>query len=144
MLDQRISTPMQQKCLSKLIGYDFEVYHRSGKENKATYVLSRMNEFVEKAAMMTISFSLAEWVEQLKQEWQQHMEIQRLIQEMQVNPASHSKYSWEHDILKYKGRLWLVKNSNLKPILLKEAHVGVKGGHFCVKKTLERIKRVFY
>ena len=110
MLDQRISTPMQQKWLSKLICYDFEVYHRSGKENKATYVLSRMNEFVEKAAMMTISFPLAEWVEQLKQEWQQHMEIQRLIQEMQVNPASHSKYSWEHDILKYKGRLWLVKN----------------------------------
>ena len=68
MLDQHISTPMQQKLLSKLIGYDFEIHHRSGKENKAADVLSRMNESVEKAIMMVISFPLVEWVEQLKQE----------------------------------------------------------------------------
>ena len=68
MLDQLISNPMQQKWLSKLIDYDFEVHHRSGKEITTTDVLSRMNEFVEKVAMMTISFPLAEWVEQLKQE----------------------------------------------------------------------------
>ena len=36
------------------------------------------------------------------------------------------------------------QNSSLKPILLKEAHAGVEGGHSGVKKTLERIRRVFY
>ena len=71
------------------------------------------------------------------------MKIQRLIQEVQANPTSHSKYSWEYDLLKYKGRLWLGKNSSLKPILLKEAHVGVEGRHSGVKKTLERIRRGF-
>ena len=35
MLEQRISTPMQQKWLTKLIGYDFETIFRSGRENKA-------------------------------------------------------------------------------------------------------------
>ena len=70
MLDQRISTPMQQKWLSKLIGYDFEIHHKSGKEHKAADALSRLNESIEKATMMDISFPLAEWVEQLKQEWQ--------------------------------------------------------------------------
>ena len=69
MLDQLISTHMQQKLLSKLIGYDFEIHHRSGKENKAVDALLRMNESVEKATMMAISFSLDEWVEQLKKEW---------------------------------------------------------------------------
>ena len=82
-------------------------------------------------------------MKQLKQEWQQDVEIQRLIQEIQADPTSHSKYSWEHDLLKYKGRLWLGKNSSLKPILLKEAHAGVEGGHSSVKKTLERTIRVF-
>ena len=67
-------------------------------------------------------------VEQFKQEWQHDVEIQRLIQEIHADPASHSKYSWEHD-LKYKGRLWLGKNSRLKPIILEEAHEGVEGGH---------------
>ena len=60
MLDQRISTSMQQKWLSKLIGYDFEIHHRSMKENKVVDALSRMNEFVEKATIMVISFLLAE------------------------------------------------------------------------------------
>ena len=109
MLDQRISTPMQEKWLSKLIGYDFEIHHRSGKENKPANALSRMNESVEKTTVMAIFFPLAEWLEQLKQEWQQDVEIQRLIQEIQADPASHSKYIWEHDLLKYKGRLWLGK-----------------------------------
>ena len=31
MLDQHISTPMQQKWLSKMIGYDFKIHHSSGK-----------------------------------------------------------------------------------------------------------------
>ena len=75
MLNQCISTPMQQKWLSKLIGNDFEIHHRSGKEDKAANALSRMNESVEKAIMMAISFPFAEWVEQLKQEWQQNVEI---------------------------------------------------------------------
>ena len=118
MLDQRISTPMPQKWLSKLIYYDFEIYHRSGKKIKGAKTLSRMNESVEKATMMVISFLLAEWVEQLKQEWEQDVKIQRLIKEIQADPSSHSKYSWEYDLLKYKGRLWLGKNS-LKLLYLK-------------------------
>ena len=66
VLDQRISTPMQKRWLSKFIGYDFEIHHRSGKENKVVDALSRMNEYVEKATMLAISFPLVEWVEQLK------------------------------------------------------------------------------
>ena len=143
MLDQRISTHMQQKWLSKMIGYDFKIHHRSGNENKAANALSRMNKSVEKATMMAISFPLVEWVEQLTQVWQQDMEIQRLIHEIQANPTSHSKYSWDHDLLKYKGTPRLGKNSSLKPILLKKAHPCVKGRHSSVKKTLERIGRVF-
>ena len=63
MMDQRISTLREQKWLSKLIDYDFEIHHRSGKENKVTNALSIMNESIEKATMMAISFLLAEWVE---------------------------------------------------------------------------------
>lgn len=93
MLEQYISILMQQKQLSKVIGYDFEVYFRCGKENKATDLLSRMDASSEKGTVMAISFLLADWVEQLKQEWQQDMEIQKLIQEIQSNPGFHSKFN---------------------------------------------------
>ena len=75
MLEQHISIPMQQKWLSKLIGYDFEICFRSGKENKVVDSLSIMNEPSKKAIMMVIPFPLTDWVEQLKQELQQDVEI---------------------------------------------------------------------
>lgn len=40
MLDQRINTPAQQRFLSKLMGYDFEVVYYSGKDNKTANALS--------------------------------------------------------------------------------------------------------
>lgn len=75
MLEQHISILMQQKWLSKLIGYDFEICFRSGKENKVVDSLSIMNEPSKKAIMMAIPFPLTDWVEQLKQELQQDVEI---------------------------------------------------------------------
>ena len=52
-----------------------------------------MDASSEKGTVMAISFLLADWVEQLKQEWQQDMEIQKLIQEIQSNPGFHSKFN---------------------------------------------------
>ncbi|KAK9175296.1 hypothetical protein WN944_027302 [Citrus x changshan-huyou] len=144
MLEQRISTPMQQKWLTKLIGYDFEIIFRSGRENKAADALSRLQESTENAMVMAISLPIGVWVEQLKQEWQHDPEIQKLIQEIVTNSARHSKFTWEKHLLKYKGRLWVGKHSALKQLIMSEAHGGTEGGHSGVRKTLDRVKRSFY
>lgn len=41
LLDQRISTPFQTKCLSKLMGFDYEILYKKGTENCAADALSR-------------------------------------------------------------------------------------------------------
>ncbi|KAL3509689.1 hypothetical protein ACH5RR_029090 [Cinchona calisaya] len=41
LLDERISTLLQQKWLTKLIGLDYEIQFRKGKENLVANVLSR-------------------------------------------------------------------------------------------------------
>lgn len=79
-------------------------------------------------------------MEQLKREWQTDPKIQQLIQAIKDNPASHPNFNWDQDQLRYKGRLWLSSNSDLKPAILQEAHDSPSGGHSGVKKTLERIK----
>ena len=40
-LDQRVATPEQQKWVAKLLGYDYEILYRPGRENSAADALSR-------------------------------------------------------------------------------------------------------
>lgn len=40
LLDQRVGTPMQQKWVTKLMGYDFMVEYKKGKENVVADALS--------------------------------------------------------------------------------------------------------
>ena len=41
LLEQRITTPEQQKWVAKLLGYDYEIIYRPGRENAAADALSR-------------------------------------------------------------------------------------------------------
>jgi hypothetical protein len=43
LLEQRVGTPAQQKWVSKLLGYDFMVEYKRGRENKAADALSRVS-----------------------------------------------------------------------------------------------------
>ncbi|KAA8530950.1 hypothetical protein F0562_005683 [Nyssa sinensis] len=42
LLEQRVGTPFQQKWVAKLLGFDFSMEYRSGKENRAVDALSRL------------------------------------------------------------------------------------------------------
>lgn len=44
LLEQKIRTPMQQRWVSKLLGYNFLVEYKKGKDNKVVDALSRRNE----------------------------------------------------------------------------------------------------
>lgn len=43
-LEQRVSSPEQQKWVAKLLGYDYEINNKKGKENLVVDTLSRILE----------------------------------------------------------------------------------------------------
>ena len=47
LFDQRITTPLQQKWLAKLMGRDYEIQYKRGKENVVADALSRRTEGME-------------------------------------------------------------------------------------------------
>jgi hypothetical protein len=47
LLEQRLSSKEQQKWVTKMLGYDFEIVYKKGKQNVVADALSRKDEDVE-------------------------------------------------------------------------------------------------
>lgn len=62
LLTQVIQTPAQHKWASKLLGYDFEVHYKPGKENKVADALSR----IEHPKMLSPSTPTFPWLRDLR------------------------------------------------------------------------------
>jgi hypothetical protein len=53
-------------------------------------------------------------------------------------------YSWNNEELRYKGCLYLCKQSQLKCIVISELHASPIAGHSGFSKTYERVKHFFF
>ena len=60
-LEQRLSSEEQQKWVTKMLGYDFEIIYKKGKLNVVADALSRNNEEVE-AFLCAISIIQPYWI----------------------------------------------------------------------------------
>lgn len=66
LLEQKIETPFQEKWLTKLLGYDFQAKYKKGKDNKVADALSRKEKVMREVALISISISMANWIDDLK------------------------------------------------------------------------------
>lgn len=67
LLTQTIQTPEQQKWLTKLVGYHYEIHYKPGRENVVAYALSRMPDRETKVTLATISFPIVPMLSTLKE-----------------------------------------------------------------------------
>jgi hypothetical protein len=60
-LDQCISSPEQQKWVTKLFGYDYEIIYKKGKDNVVADALSQKYE--DEGSLFSLSFIVPHWVQ---------------------------------------------------------------------------------
>jgi hypothetical protein len=104
--------------------------------------LSRKYE--DEGSLFSLSFIVPDWLQIVRQEWLQDPKSSQLIQQLQSNAPTSPGYSWLHDELRYKGHLYLSKQSKLKSMLLSELHATPTAGHSGFTKTYDRVKRSFF
>lgn len=81
LLENKISTPFQQKWLSKLLGYDYEILYKKGIENKVANALSRIT--TAELLHLAVSSSLSDLMEIIKEAWQHDPHLAIIITELQ-------------------------------------------------------------
>lgn len=73
---------MQQRWLTKLLGYDFLVKYKQSKDNVVVDAFSRRHEEEEAvdSTLTMISVPQPKWLQKLKQLYKEDQELQRLMQ----------------------------------------------------------------
>ena len=112
-LEQRLSSEEKQKWVKKMLGYEFEIIYKKGKQNVVADALSRKDEDVE-ALLYAISIIQPDWIVEARYEWKNDQEIWTFIQKLQQDPSASNTFTWKDDLLWYQDHLYLGKISQLK------------------------------
>lgn len=141
LLELHVGTPLQQRWLSKLLGYDFIVEYKSGKDNKVADALSRQEE---DGILFGIPRPVISWVNEICECFNEDPEMQVFMEKFAKGELDLTQYTCHDGLLFYKRRFYLGPNSSLRPKVLQYMHESPLGGHAGYHKTLQRVKADFY
>ncbi|XP_061345700.1 uncharacterized protein LOC133291454 [Gastrolobium bilobum] len=133
---QTIQTPEQQKYMSKLLGYSFSIEYKTGLSNVVADSLSRQHDdMVQGTVLALVSEPKFDLINQIKSENLSDQDLLTIHQSL-VNGTNKDPFiTCKDDILFHKDRFMLGTQSQLKAILITEAHCTPLGGHAGVLRT---------
>jgi len=138
-LDQRIATPEQQKWVTKLLGYDYEITYKPGRDNNAADALSRVRGSPSLDSLFVSKTSL--W-DTIKTEARNNPYMMTISSKATTNPGV--PYSWRNGLVCYKNWVVVPPHSTIIAQLLHEFHDSPSGGHSGVLHTYKRLAQQFY
>lgn len=146
LLEQRVGTPFQQKWITKLLGFDYTITYKHGKDNLAADALSRKGGVTNTedpvAELHALSCVITSWLDEIKHSWTVDAQVHKLLSDLQQGHP-HAGYKWDHGLLTYNDRL-VVGDTPVRQRLIHDFHSSSVGGHSGVGKTTKRLHRTFY
>ncbi|XP_026459106.1 uncharacterized protein LOC113359736 [Papaver somniferum] len=127
------------EMVTKLLGYDYEIIFRKGKENLAADALSRSI-----GSHFSLTTPIFYEVTEIIQECHLDAELSILIQKLIDSPSCKLNFSYIDGVLRYKGRIVVVPTSLWCTKLLEEFHSNPIGGHSGFLRTYKRLEHNFY
>lgn len=142
LLDQKSINPVQQKWLTKLLGFTFEIQYTKGCDNKVADALSRCEPVAEECAAISVVIPL--WVQQILESYKDDAQIIQILGAKATDPTAFGKYILQAGLLKYKNRMVVGSDAKLRQTLIAEMHNTAYGGHSGILGTYMRLKGYFY
>jgi hypothetical protein len=138
--DQKLTSEMQQKAFIKLMGLQYKLVYRKGRENSAADALSRLPFENE---LYAISLCRPKWIESIMDGYTADEKAKKLLQELSLSSPNKHGYSLHQGLIRYKDRVWLGDNTEAHKAILLSLHDSGVGGHSGFLGTYQRIKALF-
>lgn len=142
LMDQTIQTPEQQKWVTKLLGYQFEIHYKPGHDNVVVDALSRCP--IIDPVLLSISSPTLSLLTQLQEFYSNHPEGRNLISKFHGDSVMQKKFGYRYALLYFGDHIFVPKDSGLISGLLAKFHSTPLGGHSGIKATLSRLSASFY
>ncbi|CAN6347636.1 unnamed protein product [Urochloa humidicola] len=139
--DQRLVEGVQHKLLIKLLGFNYTVEYKKGKENTVADALSRATHTSE---ILALSAAIPVWMEQVTSSYEQDQHCLQMISKLSIDGQAIPNYSLHNGILRYKGKLVIGANADLRKQLITTFHSSVFGGHSGERATYKRLQLIFH
>jgi len=139
-MEQKITPAFQSKWPSKLMGFDYEICYKKGKESVVANGLSRVS--TAQLVTMTVSSLSSELLEQVKQTWGVDDSIQTLINKL-TNGEIIPKYIYSQGLLYRNDRVVVGNDSALHSKIIQLLDDSSFGGHSGVATATKRVASLF-
>ena len=109
LLEQQVTTEMQQKWIIKFMGYDFIIKYKQGKFNQVADGLSRKGEEV---VLCVLKLPVPGWWNPVVEQHETNKEIQSLKEQIMKEELG-DKWTIKKGVLLYKDLVYLPEDSDL-------------------------------
>lgn len=129
MMNQRLVEGIQHKLILKLMEYDYSIEYKPGWENSVVDALSRMprqQEGVEESSQ-AITVVVPDWVEDIRRSYDEDLQAHKILSLVGSEADPNGEYKLESGLLKYKGRIFVGQNTEIRKDLLRAYHASSFG-----------------
>jgi hypothetical protein len=138
--DQQLTTGVQHKAFLKLLGLNYKIVYKKGKENVVADALSRNTTTEE---FFAISECKPRWLEIIVEGYEQDPNTKQLLTELCVTGSNSKGFTLTDGLIRFKGTIWLGNHKEAHQDVILALHDSGIGGHSGVKATYHKIRNLF-
>jgi hypothetical protein len=113
--DQNLHSELQRKAMTRMMGLQFKIVYRKGRENAAADALSRVAHLM---AIHVVSSVQPAWIQEVLNSYATDKTAQQLLQQLAISSPDAKGFSLHNGLIKLNEKVWIGNNSAMQTKLI--------------------------